>query len=121
MTGFEPATTRPPDVYSTKLSYIPFFLRSCKGTTFFFSNKFSFTQIFKNSATAPFPLSKQTISRIIRFAYSLSCANRLIPPFTFWFISTQTRVPTGKNKSTLDPNLIKPNSSTAFTCKPTSA
>ncbi len=23
MTGFEPATTRPPDVYSTKLSYIP--------------------------------------------------------------------------------------------------
>ena len=23
MTGFEPATTRPPDVYSTGLSYIP--------------------------------------------------------------------------------------------------
>lgn len=23
MTGFEPATTRPPDVYSTELSYIP--------------------------------------------------------------------------------------------------
>lgn len=23
MTGFEPATTRPPDEYSTKLSYIP--------------------------------------------------------------------------------------------------
>ncbi len=28
MTGFEPATTRPPDVYSTGLSYIPFTRRS---------------------------------------------------------------------------------------------
>ena len=25
MTGFEPATTRPPDAYSTELSYIPLF------------------------------------------------------------------------------------------------
>ena len=28
MTGFEPATTRPPGVYSTGLSYIPFTRRS---------------------------------------------------------------------------------------------
>ncbi len=34
MTGFEPATTRPPDVYSTKLSYIPVRKSDCKSTTF---------------------------------------------------------------------------------------
>ena len=32
MTGFEPATTRPPDAYSTELSYIPFFILRGKGT-----------------------------------------------------------------------------------------
>jgi hypothetical protein len=34
MTGFEPATTRPPDAYSTGLSYIPFFFYGCKGKIF---------------------------------------------------------------------------------------
>ena len=42
MTGLEPATSRPPDVYSTGLSYIPFFdflvlqiyKFSCKKTNF---------------------------------------------------------------------------------------
>lgn len=33
MTGFEPATTRPPDVDSTGLSYIPKF--QCKCSLFF--------------------------------------------------------------------------------------
>ena len=31
MTGFEPATTRPPDVYSTGLSYIPNSVCVCEG------------------------------------------------------------------------------------------
>ena len=34
MTGFEPATTRPPDVYSTGLSYIPLLFYGCKGSFF---------------------------------------------------------------------------------------
>ena len=42
MTGFEPATTRPPDVYSTGLSYIPsFFELRCKGTYLWGFCKFS--------------------------------------------------------------------------------
>ena len=33
MTGFEPATTRPPDAYSTGLSYIPLILFLTKSAT----------------------------------------------------------------------------------------
>ena len=36
MTGFEPATTRPPGVYSTGLSYIPFTRRSTQCVGGFF-------------------------------------------------------------------------------------
>ena len=35
MTGFEPATTRPPDVYATGLRYIPISIKWGKNTTFF--------------------------------------------------------------------------------------
>ncbi len=36
MTGFEPATTRPPDVYATGLRYIPLITKICNS---FFMNK----------------------------------------------------------------------------------
>lgn len=35
MTGFEPAATRPPDVYSTGLSYIP--KNGCDGVSVIFT------------------------------------------------------------------------------------
>ena len=34
MTGFEPATTRPPDVYATGLRYIPIFCKGINRTLF---------------------------------------------------------------------------------------
>ncbi|CCZ14288.1 unknown [Prevotella sp. CAG:487] len=35
MTGLEPATTRPPDVYANQLRYIPFFQKRCKVNDFY--------------------------------------------------------------------------------------
>ena len=39
MTGFEPATTRPPDAYSTELSYIPLLFYGCKSSFFYLYSK----------------------------------------------------------------------------------
>ncbi len=57
MTGFEPATTRPPDAYSTGLSYIPKILiishLDCKKGLTFETSKSCFLPIFTHYKTRP--------------------------------------------------------------------
>ncbi len=46
MTGFEPATLRPPDVYATRLRHIPIFEVQIKGLIFYFQKVIYFLFLF---------------------------------------------------------------------------
>ena len=48
VTGFEPATTRPPDAYSNRAELHPAWVLRCKGTTFFSTNNYFESFFSKN-------------------------------------------------------------------------
>ena len=51
MTGLEPATTRPPDVYANQLRYIPYFLKASAKLVFYYeTTKFPDNFLHKTSS-----------------------------------------------------------------------
>ena len=64
--------------------------------------------------------SKADIAKYqVRIVKYYNMAMMVTPPLTTWFNSTFILVPTGKSRSTLLPNLIKPISSVCLTFCPT--
>ena len=78
MTGFEPATTRPPDAYSNRTELHP--ECGCKSTHFSIPSKFSAAFFTENSKKRPEYALRGPVRTVGGFDFSVGGFEKPIPP-----------------------------------------